>query len=100
MKVSGHAKLVKQKLYIILYFIGFKLESTISLRFDGSISNIAALNVPTIEEAVATIKGCRKQSLLTDTAIPYRRKQQIKVGISNLKKKTFFLLQLFFNTAK
>lgn len=56
------------------------MESSISLKFDGSISNIAALPVGTIKEALKTLKGVKKQTLLTDVKVPFRSQETLTVS--------------------
>lgn len=56
------------------------MESTISLKFDGSISNIATLPVGTIKEAVKTLQGLKKQNLLTDVKVPFRSQETVTVS--------------------
>lgn len=68
------------KLMYSINVLGFNLESTISLKFDGSISNIATLPVGTIKEALKTLKGVKKQTLLTDVRVPFRSQETVTVG--------------------
>lgn len=60
--------------------LGFNLESTISMKFDGSISNIATLPVGTLKEATKTLKGVKKQTLLTDVRVPFRSQETVTVS--------------------
>lgn len=59
---------------------GAALRSTLSLAFDGSISNIEVFaGAQTAEEAVKRVKGLKKQPLQTDVAVPHGRKEEIPV---------------------
>lgn len=71
---------------MVIHIVGFNFESIISLKFDGSISNIATLSVGTIKEALKTLKGVKKQTLLTDVTVPFR--SQENVAVSMITKKT------------
>lgn len=60
---------------------GAELRSTMSLAFDGSISNIEVFaSGQTAEEAVKRVKGLKKYSLQTDVSVPHGRKEEIPVS--------------------
>lgn len=54
-------------------------ESSITLKFDGSISNIETISTATVEEAIKTVKGLKKQTLQTDVIVPYRNREGLAV---------------------
>lgn len=58
---------------------GAELRSTLTLRFDGSISNIETLPGGTPEEAAKTVKGLKRQTLETDVEVPHGRKDAVPV---------------------
>lgn len=58
---------------------GSYLESTFLLKFDGSISNIETIKASTVEEAIKTVKGLKKQTLQTDVIVPYRSRDNVEV---------------------
>lgn len=58
---------------------GAELRSTLTLRFDGSISNIEPFRGDTPEEAAKSVKGLKKQSLETDVEVPHGRRDAVPV---------------------
>lgn len=63
---------------------GGTVESLISLKFDGSISNIQALDENSVEAAVSKLKNIQEQSLLPEVLMPYRSKDAISVRMINM----------------
>lgn len=59
---------------------GSYIESTFALKFDGSISNIPSIAAAaTVEEAIKTVKGLKKQTLQTDVVVPFRSRETASV---------------------